>query len=227
MREEKVLFPPLDLSDERNVIGAVFGPDCIYESVAYKEFLDYYKAELQKVNFSVSSREASRHSFLVTSHSELSVIIRIAQQHVHSTRPEIQEIILQLRGDQNTLKESLNRCIDLALRVVLMLNVRKPCFALQTLQTPVLQWDDTTTLLNFINRQFSDSPQTISSRDSRINPLFTVPNMISICGLQIEWTQSLQDHLRLDRRAKTLRIFSYKNCLWQHLRNAKQGNTHQ
>jgi hypothetical protein len=37
--------------------------------------------------------------------------------------------------------------------------------------------------------------------------------MVRICGLKIEWTTSLHDHLRLDRRRKALQVFPYKCCL--------------
>ena len=67
--------------------------------------------------------------------------------------------------------------------------------------------------MDFIARQFPRSTLQISVRDGRIHPFFTIANMVGICGLKIEWTQSLQDHLRLDRRANVLRVFPYKHCL--------------
>ncbi|KAH9208022.1 hypothetical protein DL95DRAFT_270646, partial [Leptodontidium sp. 2 PMI_412] len=55
----------------------------------------------------------------------------------------------------------------------------------------------------------------------RLDPSFTVVNMIKICGLQVRWTESLEDHLRLDRRAKVLSIFSQKDFLSGHMQSAK------
>ena len=44
----------------------------------------------------------------------------------------------------------------------------------------------------------------------------------NVCGLTIEWTTSLHDHLRLDRRRKALKIFPYK-CHVQALLESHQS----
>jgi len=47
--------------------------------------------------------------------------------------------------------------------------------------------------------------------------------MVRICGLKVEWTTSLEDHLRLDRRRKAIRVFSYKCCLQAILSDERLG----
>jgi len=41
--------------------------------------------------------------------------------------------------------------------------------------------------------------------------------MVHICGLGLKWSESLEDHLRLDRRGKVLWVFPYKAFLNGHL----------
>ena len=212
----RYLFAPLEPSDERNVIETVFGPMSDHKQAAYQEYIDYYRAELQNFNFAVVAaglRDTSWNSFPIQNHADLRLVIESVKQHGPSTRPQVRQVVKEHFRSRDASIESWNRCIDLAIRILLMLNVREPQYALQTPQTPVVQWNDEATLLSFVTKQFACSTKFISGRDRRVHPLFTVANMASICGLRVEWTQSLEDHLRLDRRAKVLRIFPYKKCL--------------
>jgi hypothetical protein len=121
---------------------------------------------------------------------------------------------------QNAEDLNINRSIDLTLRLWLTLNVREPAYKLQTPQTPVLQWDDSTALSSFVASQFPKARWHLDVRASRLDPYFTAVNMVRICGLKIEWTDSLEDHLRLDRRQKVLRIYPHKCCLQGYLESS-------
>ena len=214
------LFARLEPPDERKVVETVFGLGCDFQQVAFQEYLDYYRAELERFNFAVVTaglKDTTWRSFPIQSYADLSLVIEIVQQRRSNTRPQIRQAIEELFRGRDASIESLNRCIDLAIRILLMINVREPQYRLQTPQTPVVPWDDEASLLSFVGRQFASSTKFISGRDRRVHRLFTVANMWSICGLQVEWTQSLEDYLRLDRRAKVLRVFPYKNCLLRYL----------
>lgn len=101
-----------------------------------------------------------------------------------------------------------------------MLNVRDQELAIRTPQKPSIRWTEEQTLSGLIASQFPTSPaDALLVRGVRLDPSFTVVNMIKICGLQVRWTESLEDHLRLDRRAKVLSIFSQKDFLSGHMQS--------
>jgi hypothetical protein len=47
----------------------------------------------------------------------------------------------------------------------------------------------------------------LKARESRLSPFFTVAIMVDVCVLKVDWTNSPEDHLFLDRQTTTLWIF--------------------
>ncbi|MCJ1383216.1 hypothetical protein MMC17_006329 [Xylographa soralifera] len=183
------------------IVQYFFDDDVTSRSLAqFDEYFRHYNRE-------ISILDLGTHNDILSIAGTLSRERRLA-------RPLIRETLRSQYGDVPDI--TLNRSIDLTLRLLPMINVREACFKLQTLKSPSLQWDEVSTLEDFISRQFPVSKRQIFSRDGRLDPNFTVANMIRICGLKLEWTQSLEDHLRLNRRTKALRVFPYKCCLLGH-----------
>lgn len=105
-----------------------------------------------------------------------------------------------------------------------MINVQEPIFGgLRHGATPV-EWDDRTTLQDFLRSLFPSSRWQITAQSSRLGPYFTVSFMRRVCGLKIEWTTSLHDHLRLDRQRRALKIFPYKSYLQAMTDSYKDGS---
>lgn len=79
------------------------------------------------------------------------------------------------------------------------------------------QWQNDERLAQFLIRCFPQSDWSPQGREAliRLNTTFTAPFMMSVCGLKIEFTGILSDHLRMSQvgRYKVLRIFPYKSCL--------------
>lgn len=73
-----------------------------------------------------------------------------------------------------------------------------------------VQWDDKTALSVFLHSLFPRANWQVTAQSSRLGPHFTAAFMHNVCGLTIEWTTSLHDHLRLDRQRKALKVFPYK-----------------
>ena len=208
-------FKSLDLTKECAIIRTIFHHDVSSSTKsAYQAYLDYYADEIRRIKFAVASTSMQWNSFVVANHDELLKVVETVQNEKNSTRPQLRQTLIGYSLDgKGEFPAALNRTIDLAIRILVMINVRETSFRLQTPQTPSIQWDDDSTLVNFVTRLFRRSTLHITAKDGRIDPLFTVASMVNICGLKIEWTQSLQDHLRLDRRAHVLRVFPYKHCL--------------
>jgi hypothetical protein len=177
----------------------------------YLDYFEFYEAELQRLQSGLSA--ASRPSFQLAanSHSDLLFIATLLSEHRGSTRPQIrQKIQSRFPGLEDS---SLNRSIDLTLRLWLTLNVREDMILTESQSR---KWDDNRILETFISDQFPISTLSQESRETRLHPQFTVANMISICGLKIGWTHCLANHLRLDRKSNKLWIYPYKNLLVAH-----------
>lgn len=64
--------------------------------------------------------------------------------------------------------------------------------------TPVV-WEDAMYLDQLLSNLFFCYHTDLNSRSRRLSPHFTAAEMVKICGLKLKWTESLADHLRLDR----------------------------
>lgn len=82
-------------------------------------------------------------------------------------------------------------------------------------KTPMLQWNDSSTFADLLSVQFPSSKWHLEAKASRLHPYFKVANMVQICGLKLDWTSSLQDHLRLERyeNENVLRVYRNKSFL--------------
>jgi len=49
---------------------------------------------------------------------------------------------------------------------------------------PFQEWNDTESLEDFIEDRFPHAKSSLSARESRLNPFFTVADMVKICGLE-------------------------------------------
>ena len=106
----------------------------------------------------------------------------------------------------------LNNSISLALRLWLPLNIQEQEFSPAS---RTLQWDDKTTIHQFIRNQFP-GPSFSPTRDGRTDILdarFNAINLYAYCGISIKWTCNLVDHLKFDREMRKVTIFNLKQCL--------------
>ena len=113
-----------------------------------------------------------------------------------------------VRGDIEFL--ALNRSVNLAIRLWLMINTQElKCKGFRH-ETDSVQWDDDRMVREFLQSPFPSAKWKVTAQSSRSGPHFTAAFMQDVCGLRIEWTASLHDHLRLEKKAKPLRVFPFK-----------------
>lgn len=112
---------------------------------------------------------------------------------------------------------SISDYVDLTIRLWLMLNVRSTNTLVRVPPKRSICWDMGASLEDVIKTQFTMPGLAVHASRRRIDPAFTAVNMVRLCGLRLRWTDSLEDHLRLDRRSKELHIFGYKWFLNAHL----------
>jgi hypothetical protein len=198
------------------IVKCFFGEDFHDRNLeSFDAYFRYYGTELAMLQFGSSPLSRQSTDLAAQTHEDILFIARTMQQSAAETRAALRQTLQTRFRDAKPL--ALNRSIDLTIRLWLSLNVREDAFRLQSPQTPTLKWDDTSTLEDFLARLFPRAKYQLQAREGRLHPYFTVANMIRICGLKVEWTESLEDHLRLDRRQKALRLYPFKCCLTAHL----------
>jgi hypothetical protein len=188
---------------------------------AFEAYFSYYDSEIKMLQVGSSRLSRQSTNLAAKTHGDILFIARTLQQSEAKTRPAVRHS-LQTRF-QDTTDIALNRSIDLIIRLWLSINVREKTFRGLSPQTQPLEWNDASTLRDFLWGLFPRANWDIKAREGRLHPYFTVANMIKICGLRLDWTDSLEDHLRLDRRGKILRIFRYKCFLAAHLARTGGG----
>lgn len=132
-------------------------------------------------------------------------------------RPTLRDKLLQdaeFQRSTGKVEDNLNRKIDLALRLWLVLYIRKG-FAHATKS---ITWDDNNSLQDFISSQFR-KPKLISALAEKMFDVVMPDNFIALnlrrySGIEIEWTSSLNEHLNLNRENRKLKVFRLKYYLW-------------
>lgn len=162
---------------------ALFGATFREEHLdAFQIYFDYYIDELRLLRTGISEETWQINGLATSTYEDIFHIINVLRNNGDCQRPEIRSLL----RSRFTLSDDigLDRSINLAIRLWLM--------------------------RIFFQNLFPRSRWQITAQSSRLGPHFTAAFMQRVCGLEIEWTTSLHDHLRLDRRRKALKIFPYK-----------------
>ena len=196
------------------IAEAFFGPSVGEEQIqALKKYFEYYREEMDLLYKGISKKAWQATKIPIETHDDIFHIVDLlrGRDNRDILRPELrQRLSLRFCSSDD---EALNRSINLAIRLWLMINAQEPEFRSLRKGATSIQWDDQSTLSAFLRSLFPNSRWDITPQSNRLGPQFTAVFMQRICGLKIEWTPSLHDHLRLDRQRKALKIFPYKGHL--------------
>jgi hypothetical protein len=190
----------------------------------FQAYFDYYIKELELLRTGISEETWQTKGLAANTYEDIFYVVNILRENGDSRRPEIRSLLQSRFPLSDDL--GLDRSINLAIRLWLMINTQEPEFGGIRHEATCAQWDDDTTLRTFLSGLFPHSRWQITAQSSRLGPHFTAAFMQRVCGLKIEWTTSLHDHLRLDRRRKALKIFPYK-CHLQALIESYQDSNGQ
>lgn len=215
----QTLLENIDESTKRQVAESFFGILTDNgELSSLKLYFDFYNRELKRLRVGITPLI----SHLGTKrHKDLMHI----QDIIFDSRTELRSVVrARIRPDLATDDDlSLDRMVDLTIRLWLMINVRDDSLSMSLWQPQQFsaQWDESESLVEFIAHQFPTSITKLGPKQSRLEMKFTVAYMVRTCRLQIKWTDDFVNHLRLDRGpdAKTLSIFPHKAFLVAHLKN--------
>ncbi|KUI68104.1 hypothetical protein VM1G_03662 [Cytospora mali] len=216
-----------ELQDEikYNIISTLFGLSSGQARIRVGEFTEFfqsYSAKLRQLQISaIGSNLWIINQLAARNHEDILCICKALASKKHLKRAEIR-YMLQASFSQHEDK-ALDRSVDLALRLWLMTNIRDNALGGDEPKKSSAQWDDTETLQDLIHRLFPTSDTKLTVREARLGPTFNAAYLFDICGLELDWTDNLQDHLLLDRQTRTLHIFTDQGFLFGHL-NAKTCN---
>lgn len=226
MSLSQILIHSEDLNDEAKakVLAVCFGdaPDSTRTPPrrTFRKFMDHYILEPKYLTFACRPGSYPISSLSGITHEDLCEVITILSQSKSQTRLQILQDGTYGGFWRSQSVGDKDRILDLAVRMWLMLNVQD--IGLNTIIHPLwgpdnLAWDDPESLIDLITSAFPRSEIELNFRESRLDPGFTAQYLVDICGLDIRWTKSLHNHLRLDRRSKVLLIFPYTDFLLGHL----------
>jgi len=182
---------------------------------AYRAYFRYYSTECRRLQIGISKESWLSSSMAAKTHEDILFIARTLSLEKESRRPDVRALVRHRFGSSDDL--SLNRSIDFALRSWLTMNVREECFSLHTPRTPTMEWDDGTTLAEFVGRNFPSASPAASTTSLQFDHAFTVASMNRLSGIEVEWTPCLADHLRFDKRRRIVRIYPFKQILLDQL----------
>jgi len=144
--------------------------------------------------------------------------VRVIVALISSSMPDVscqREILREaLRKNPNFehhSEDSLNKTIDLASRLWLILNSRDDEYAPGAHS---IQWDDGTSLQTFISQQFP-KPRILRDLSERMFDFvlpdnFTMVKLKRYSGIKVHWTYDLSGHLDLDKDHRILKVFPLK-----------------
>ncbi|KAI1084375.1 hypothetical protein F5B20DRAFT_524664 [Whalleya microplaca] len=118
-------------------------------------------------------------------------------------------------------------CLDMALRMILTLNIR-PISHLRDLSTSpmpptIIYWRPDLSLHDAIEAHFIENTQvTRSMTTGRIDPSISLPYLCTYRGFRIFWTSNLAEHLSISWNSKIITVYEHKIFLWNHLRDTKR-----
>jgi hypothetical protein len=212
----------------KNAIGLAFFEDGFRAKGGLRTFRDYfehYHLEIDALHSGFNESYHQSKELAITTHEDVILVVQELRKCTKLARPEIRpKLLLKFPNKQD---RGLNRAIDIAIRWWLMINVREEHFEDLYPRRPYQEWNDKETLEDFIKDAFPPAKSPLSARESRLNPFFTAANMVKICGLKIQWTPYLDDHLRLDHQSGdhfVLWVFSFKPCLDAFLYKRSEGS---
>lgn len=207
------------VDDRCNFIQSVFNKELIDNneliSTKYNDYLqDWYSVEIESLE-----KDSSTTQHAAQSYKDIISIIQVLSNRRDCCRDCVRSVLLQeFFSDKDIVL--VNNSIELALRLWLMLNVRDNKLARP--KTKAIQWEDDETLLEFIDRQFPIcSEYLILNGSHRVDFGFTVASLRQFRHIDVMWTSSLEDHLRMvynqQTKKTTLKVFPHKRILIDYL----------
>jgi len=190
---------------------------------SYTSFLEYIGGELSELHHHQSR-------FATDNFESIAQLMHTLRD---SSAIPLSELILHLKSRfLNTDENDIRRSIELTIRLWLTLNVNSAAIAVGPILAHAgrLEWSTDQSLNALIASQFgttkaekSGLSYSISKYLPTVNPDLTASNLVNICGIKLNWSDNLADHLNYNRKCRMLTIYKHKICLINHLKKPSSG----
>jgi hypothetical protein len=199
---------PLSSQDRRKIISTIFAnPGSDLELIGTsKSYFAYYQRLIETCDNS-----------LTISHEQIADLITILKDPLHS-RESIQNVLRAKvhKDEADESEEIVEKSINLGVRLLLM--VPTGVFATFgrsfTLSGETrLSWSGGT-IRDLVCQEFT--PQYKMKESIKLERIFNARNLENIAGIEVRWTSSLADHLRMRDDDKAVEIFHYATFLKLH-----------
>lgn len=177
---------------------------------AFEDYFRYYEEEIDLMQRGITPETDQLTGIAAKTHDDLITIARVLRESEFCMKGQVREKLREYDELGQGEDWSFDRAIDITMRLWLQINIREDDSGLGG---PTVRWNETTTLKTFMASLFPVADWELGAKERRLDPYFTGANMVGICGLTIAWTNSLEDHLRLERREKILWVYPHKRTL--------------
>jgi len=204
------------------ILATFFGAAGISpDTVHHPSYFYYYEREIKRLRIGILHSTQPIANLAAKTHQDIAEICILIKERKSLPRVHILERLRTKFPNEHDL--AISRSIDLTARLWLMLNIRDDELGVRTPHKTSIHWRDSLSLEEILQQEFPESPPEPWKRQTRLSPLFTAANMVRVCSLNIKWTETLGDHLRLDMRGKILWVFPHKAFLLAHLHSSQGG----
>ena len=177
----------------------------------YRSYFEFLRQELRNIPWKGVSPK-----FAVQTLNDIRTVVKLLLEYQAQPRSYLIQQLHHSFPHQDDV--AVIRSMELAVRLWLGLNVQTWGIAVssQMPRTTRIQWTDSVSLLDMVEQVFQQSKRDPDKQRSRISPGFTAWKLMHLCTVEIEWTDSLSDHLHFDHGSKILKIYRHKICLLRH-----------
>ena len=182
----------------------------------YTSYFYYYKRTCQALCLGLVRTELKALS--VATHEDLLDMIdalwKLSDKTPNFDRPQLREVLIQLEAHKGQATDRVNNSINLLLRLWLTIRIQDPNFCPAANS---IQWDDVSKIQELLEQNFPEPRTDDLNPNFGFESNFTAINLNRICGIRLEWTCQLEEHLMFDLEHRTVKIYALSGFLQDHL----------
>lgn len=183
---------------------------------SYDNYFQYYNTTCQALSLGVANTELD--SLSIKMHEDLLDMIDTLWELSRTTpkfdRPLLRAALKELPIHNDQPPDKINNSINFLLRLWLTIRIQESSFSPAARS---VQWNDVTNIRDFVACNFSAPRSNNIESTSLLESDFTAVNLFRMCGIRVNWTYQLEDHLQYDIANREVSIYALCECLQGHL----------
>lgn len=214
-----VFLPPSTL--QRALCSHAFGQqrdEARGQPAEFRDFFDCYAKKLGQLSMRpIGAKSCMLDHIAAKSHLEILQIYQILLANNSSDKIALRRAVRDQQNFRLTDDEAIDMSLDLAARLWLNLNIRHSKWKFSEIRKMPIQWPIDLSINELVATLFPRTKTKLSAKESRLSVLFNAAYLVKTCGLTVEWTDDLHDHLLLDRSSRALQVFADQAFLSGHI----------